>query len=425
MPALAIDGGPPYRDTTLRPFPPRTPYGDRDIELVTQALRSQNLFRWGGTMVLEFEKRFAALYGAHHAVGSTSGTAALHLAVGAIDPNPGDEIITAPITDLGTIIPILYQNAIPIFADSDPRTYTIDPADVERQITPRTKAIIAIHLFGNPCDMDALVDIARRHRIPLIEDCSQAHVTEYNGRLLGTIGEIGCFSFQQSKHMTTGDGGMTITNDDAYAERMRLFADKGFNRQQPGSGPRAYRFLAPNYRMTELHGAVGLAQLEKVQDVVGRRNASGDRLTAQIRGIDGLIPAPVTPGGRHSYWLYPLRVTMTPAERFARALSAEGVSASAGYIGKPIFLCAGALAEKRTYGTSRFPFDSPYTDRPVEYTDAMCPVTQDILSQLVILGFNEQYTPADIDDMAGAIRKVAEGMIKESRAASYTPPSSA
>jgi dTDP-4-amino-4,6-dideoxygalactose transaminase len=408
MSVLALHGGTPYRDTSAKPFPTRTPYDDREIELVTRALRSQNLFRWGGQMVPAFEKRFAETYGVAAATGSTSGTAALHVAVGAINPNPGDEIITGAITDLGTIIPILYQNAIPVFADAHPETYTLDPEDVERQITPRTRAIIAVHLFGNPCDMDALTDIARRHGIPLIEDCSQAHMTPYKGRLLGTIGDIGCFSFQQSKHMTTGDGGMTITNHPAYAEYMRMFADKHFNRGK--TGPRMYGPLGINYRMTELHAAVGLAQLEKVRDTVARRMQLGARLTEGLAGVEGVFPAPVTPGGGHAYWLYPLRVTAASAQAFARALTAEGVSASAGYIGKPIFLCAAALAEYRTYGDSHFPFDSPYASRRIVYDERLCPVTQRILNELVMLSFNENYTVADIDDMAGAVRKVAEGL---------------
>ena len=177
----------------------------------------------------------AALYGADLAVASTSGTAAIHIAIGAINPEPGDEIITAPITDGGTIVPILYQNAIPVFADID-RTYNMDPASVERQITPRTKAILVVHLFGNPCDMDAMVDIACRHGLWLIEDCSQAHQTTYKGRLLGYLGDVGCFSLQQSKHMTTGDGGVTITNNLALANRLINFRDKGWNRQ-PGWVP--------------------------------------------------------------------------------------------------------------------------------------------------------------------------------------------
>ena len=405
MTELAINGGTPVR---TKPFHKRTPFDDREIELVTQAIRSQNLFLWSGTMGKEFERKFAELYGVQHAVSSTSGTAAIHLAVGTIDPNPGDEIITAPITDLGSVVPILQQkNAIPIFADID-GTYNMDPEDVERKITDRTKAIMVVHLFGNPANMDGFVDLSKRYRIPLIEDCSQAHVTTYKGKLLGTIGDIGCFSLQQSKHMTTGDGGVTITNNEAYYDRMRFFVDKGFQRK--GWGPRAYLFLAPNYRMNELTAAVGLAQIEKVKEVVRMRRALGDRLTQLLRDVDGVHPAPVTEDGMHSYWMYPLRVTKTTAEDFAKALTAEGVPAGAGYIGKPIYLCTEALTAKKTYGTSHCPFDCPHTDRQIEYTEGMCPITEEALTRMVTFSFNENYTEEDIADIAEAIRKVAEGL---------------
>ncbi|MGI6207871.1 MAG: DegT/DnrJ/EryC1/StrS family aminotransferase [Anaerolineae bacterium] len=405
MEKLAIDGGSPYR---TREFPRRTPFGDEEVALVTQAIRSQNLFWSGGTMVNELEERFAELYGVQHATASSSGTAAIHVAVGTIDPEPGDEIITGPITDAGSIVPILFQNAIPIFADIN-SDYCMDPEDVERKITPRTKAIMAIHLFGNPCDMDAMVDIARRHNLFLIEDCSQAHVTEYKGRLLGTFGDIAAFSLQQSKHMTTGDGGITITNRDDLAGRMAGFRDKGWARR-PGWGPRTYMFLAPNYRMTELQGAVGLAQLPKVKGVVARRNQLGDYLTSLIQDIPGLDPAPVTEGGKHSYWLYPMRVRGVAAEDFARALTAEGVPAGAGYIGQPIFLCMEALANKKTFGSSGHPLDGCHGGRQIEYTAGMTPRAEEELQHMVTLSLNENYTEGDIEDMAGAIRKVAQGL---------------
>ncbi len=405
---LALDGGIPFRDTESRPFPPRTPFGEEEIRLVTKALRSQNLFRWGGEFTPRFESRFAETYGVKHAIGSTSGTAALHVAIGAINPEPGDEIITSAITDLGTIIPILYQNAVPVFADTDLATLTVDSDDVERLITPRTRAIIAIHLFGNACRMEALVEISKRKGIPLIEDCCQAHLTRYRGRMLGTYGDIGCFSFQQSKQMTTGDGGMTITNDDALARYMRMFADKNYDRERQGS--RMYGPLGMNYRITELHSAVGLAQLEKLAGVIDSRNGLGNRLTEGIAQIDGVVPAPVTPGARHSYWTYPMRATGFSAERFAQALNAEGIGASAGYIGDPIYQCSAALAEHRTYGDSSFPFYSPYTDRTFERADELCPRTREVLEQLVLLPFNENYTEADIDDVAGGVRKVASAL---------------
>ena len=197
--------------------------------------------------------------------------------------------------------------------------------------------------------------IAKRHNIPLIEDCSQAHWTHYKDRLVGTIGDIGCFSFQQSKHMTTGDGGMTITSNQAYYERMKLFADKGYARK--GWGARSYLFHAPNYRMTELVGAVGLAQLGKVKAVVEKRRELGEHLTSLLRRIDGVEPVPVTEGARPSYWQYPLYVNGVSAEAFATEMIRQKIWVLAGYTGKPIYLCSESLAAKQTYGQSQWPFN--------------------------------------------------------------------
>lgn len=398
---LALNGGEKVRTS---PFPPRVVFGEEEVRLTAEAIRSQSLFCWSGRFVDEFQTGFASLYGVRHAVASTSGTAAIHVAVGAVDPNPGDEIITAPITDLGSVVPILLQNAVPVFADIDD-SYNMDPEDVERKITSRTRAIIAVHLFGNACDMDALADIARRRGIMLIEDCSQAHVTRYRRRYLGTIGHIGCFSLQQSKHMTTGDGGMTITNDDALWERMQLFADKGYQRR--GYGPRAYAFLAPCYRMNQQTAAVGIPQLGRVRDRVLRRMKLGRLLTGALQDIPGLEPAPETEGSEHSYWSYPVRVLDWQAATFAQALSAEGVPAGAGYIGNPIFVCAECCASKVTYGDSHFPFGSPYTDTDIEYDAGLCPRAQQALDHMVNLGLHEGYTESDIQDMADAVAKVA------------------
>ena len=238
----------------------RSPYDAAELKGLRTVLRSQNLCSVDGQQVRAFERAFAAAHDVPYAVASTSGTAAIHTALGALDLEPGAEVITAPITDLGTIIPIIQQNAIPVFADID-ASYNMDPKDVARKVTPRTKAIVAVHLFGNPCDMTALRAIADANGLALIEDCSQAHFAEYRQQLVGTIGDLGCFSFQQSKLMTTGDGGMTITRNREYAERMKLFIDKGWARK--GFGARAYLFHAPNYRMTELVGAVGIVQLSQ------------------------------------------------------------------------------------------------------------------------------------------------------------------
>ena len=401
---LAMEGGRPVR---TEPLPKREPFGEEEIDLVTQALGSQNLFRWGGTFVAELEKRFAEFYGAAGAAASTSGTASLHLAVGAIDPDPGDEIITAPITDLGSVIPILYQGAIPVFADVDPETGNMDPDDVEAKITDRTRAIMVIHLFGSPGPIDRFVEIAKRHSLPLIEDSSQCHATRYKGKYAGTFGDIGCFSLQQSKHMTCGDGGVTISHDGETADRMRLFGDKGWVRS--GEGPRGYIIHGLNYRMTELQGAVALAQLAKVRSVVERRMGLGDYLNSLLADMESVKGPPRSADVEHSYWLYPLRLLEHSAERFAEALRAEGIPAGAGYIGKPIYLCAASLRDKKTLGSSHWPFDTPGS-RPIEYMEGMCPRTEKFLERVVTLSLHEHMTKRDMEDYATAIHKVARAL---------------
>ena len=404
---LAVNGGPKVRET---PFPKRAPFGEEEVALAAEAIRSQNLFRWSGHFVKDFEAAFAEFYGAPHAVAATSGTAAIHLAVGAVDPEPGDEIITAPITDFGSVAPILLQNAVPVFADID-ETYNIDPEDVERRITDRTRAIIAVHLFGNACRLDALLDIARRHELVLIEDCSQAHATKYRGKYLGTWGDIGCFSMQQSKHLTTGDGGMAITNSPELYGRMWQFADKGYPRGR--LGPRSYTFLAPCYRMNEVTAAVGLPQLKRVRGRVETRMRHGARLGEALAEVDGVLPAPVTEGSEHSGWAYPIRLERWTARRFGEALAAEGVPGMVGYTGLPIYMCSAALTEKRTYGASGFPFDSPYSSRDIRYDATLCPKAMAALDRMVALHFDEAYSDADIDDMARAIAKVARLLLPE------------
>jgi len=407
MEKLAIDGGP---KAITRPFGSGRKWGYAELREVLDVFESGAYYRYGGSKVPAFEKAFARAYGVRHAVASTSGTAAIHVALGMLDPEPGSEIITGPITDLGSIVPIIYQQCLPVFADTDPETFCMDPREIERLITPRTSAIMVIHLFGNPCDMDAVMQIAAAHQLPVIEDCSQAHYTWYKGRLCGTIGDIGAFSLQASKHITTGEGGMTITRRAGLAKRGALFADKGWARG--AWGPRAYECLGLNYRMTELQGAVGCGQVRKLEQVTSARNRNGDLLTELIGEAPGVRPQKVTEGGKHTYWLYGMTVVedadYTPQE-FATALSAEGLGAGVGYIGAPIFRCAAALWTKRTFGRSGLPFTLPGV-REIAYDEAMCPRTQEVLNRIITLGVSEFYTEPDIEAMAAAIRKVARGL---------------
>lgn len=405
MSVLAIEGGTPIR---RRPLPGGKKVGKEELKELIDVIDSGCLYRWGGSKVVQFEKEFAELHGVSHAVASNSGTSSIHIGLAMLDPAPGDEVITCPVTDLGSILPIVFQNCIPIFADLDPETYNMDPESLEANMTPKTRAIMAIHLFGNPSDMDAIVDVGRRHGIPVIEDCSQTHLALYKDKLVGTLGDIGCFSLQQSKHMTTGAGGVTITNNAEYGERGALFMDKG--QHQDWQWPRRYSIIALNYHMNELSGAVACAQVRKVRDVVARRRRNGEMLTSLLGDVPNIRPQRVLPDCHASYWLYGLTVNPDApftAAQFAEAYQAEGLPASPSYIGKPIFLCSQAISEQRTFGGSSHPWDHPNARKGIQYTEGLCPRTEDLLNRMITLPLAEWYGEEDIQDMAAALRKVA------------------
>ena len=405
---LAIDGGPKAVGQILPGVlsaAGRT-FDTHEEELVLQALRSGCLSRNGGTMVRRLEQEFADALGARYAVACSSGTACVHLALAALDLEPGDEVIVPPVTDIGSILPILWQNAVPIFADLDPRTMVLDPKSVEAEITPRTRAVIAVHLAGVMCPMDKLVAICRKHKLVLIEDCSQAYWAEDRGRLAGSMGDMACFSLQQSKHITCGEGGLMTTSNAEYARRALLFSDKAWPRDSGSLGSCRFLFLSQNYRMSELNGAVALAQLKKVKDVVGRRRARAAQLIEAIQGIDG-VEAPWTPPETmHSYWLFMLRV-WDPAintQAFGEALVAEGVPAWVRYIVDPLYISP-IFTEPRTYGTSGYPM-SLYGRQ--KYAPGLCPGAEQALSQVIAIQWNENFSEEHVRQIAAAIRKVAQ-----------------
>jgi perosamine synthetase len=258
--------------------------------------------------------------------------------------------------------------------------------------------------------MDAIMAIARRHDLTVIEDCAQAYLTEYKGHLVGTIGDIGCFSLQQSKHITCGDGGLTIADDARLGERLALFANKGWPNY--GKGGRDYVMFGVNYRMTELQAAVALAQLPKLEGVVARRVAAADAVTAAIKGIPGLLPPQAPPNGRHSYWYYPLltepqKLGRSTAE-FARRLRELGIPTTHGYYGKPVYLYE-LLRDKQVYGHSHYPWDAPGREGlpEVNYEPGACPQAEATVERLVILPCNEGLTTQDTHDIAEAIRQAA------------------
>ena len=280
-------------------------FGEEEIALLADVIRSGTLFSVSGTFVKTLEKRFAEMLGVKHAYACASGTAAVHTAIAAINPDPGDEIVTSPVTDMGALAPILYQGAIPVFADVDPQTCNITARTIEPCLSGRTRAIIVTHLFGNPCDMHPIMTLAEKHGIAVIEDCAQSFRATYDGRPVRTFGKIASFSLQQGKHITTGEGGLVVTDDDDLARRMFLFINKawGYGDAQPG-----HYFLALNYRMSELQGAVAVAQLPKLAGGVEQRIRMADKLTRSLRSVKGIVTPWSHPNSTHTYWKYCLRV---------------------------------------------------------------------------------------------------------------------
>ena len=250
MVKLAIFGGEKVKKV---PFGTGKRFGDEELKYLKEALDQNTLFYWSGSMVKRMNATFSEMYGMKHCVATSSGTAAIHVALGALGITEGDEVITSPITDMGSVIGIMFQNAIPVFADLDPHTYNLSPASIESKITDKTKAIVVVHLAGNPADMDEIMALAKKYNLKVVEDCAQSYMSYYRGRLAGTIGDIGCFSLNDFKHISAGDGGMLLMNDEDLYIKAHKFADKNYNRfsTDPDS-LRRIEFLAPNYRMSEL-----------------------------------------------------------------------------------------------------------------------------------------------------------------------------
>ena len=378
--------------------------GEEEIQAVSAALRTGTLTSTKGAFVKELERRWAEEIGASHAHACSHGSAAIHCAVAAINPEPGDEIVTTSITDMGALTPILYQGAIPVFADVDPATCNITAAAIERVLSPRTKAIIATHLLGNPCDMTAIMQLARARNLPVIEDCAQAFHARHQGTPVGVIGDIGCFSLQQGKHITTGEGGLVVTNNPDYARRMFLFINKAWGYGDPA--PDHY-FLALNYRMTELQGAVAVAQLDKLQAAVEQRVEMANLLSAALQGITGIETPVVAPGDLHTYWKYALQVDGREipggSVRLAAELKPLGIFSAPRYIQKPAFQCQ-IFSEQRTFGESRFPFTLARPEA-VNYDRARFPGTFAGLEAVLVLPWNERYQPEHVEFIAAAIRE--------------------
>jgi dTDP-4-amino-4,6-dideoxygalactose transaminase len=389
---------------------------EEEIQYVAEAIRSGTLTSTKGKFTKQLEEEFATMTGTEYAYACTSGTAAIHCAVAAINPEPGDEIITTPITDMGALTPIVYQGAVPVFADVDPDTCNVTAETIEAVISERTRAIIVTHLFGNPCEMEAIMELASAKNIPVIEDCAQAYLAEYQGKVVGSIGDIGCFSLQQGKHITTGEGGLVTTNNPKYARHMYLFINKawGYGDKNPD-----HYFLAPNYRMSELQGAVALAQLQKLREVVNNRVKTATQLNEKLAGIPGVALPKIPANATHTYWKHTLHIDADIIEGGAtalgKALQEMGVFCAPRYIQKPAFKCE-VFRDQNTFGDSHFPFNLARTEA-VDYKDENFTGSFDGLEKIIVLPWNEKYTQEHVDYLADCIRSASESLIRRSSAA--------
>jgi perosamine synthetase len=399
---LAIDGGP---KGVREPMPRLVRWGEPERERLNALLQQDSLFYWKGPQTTLLVDRFRESCPREHVMTCSSGTAAIHIAVAAAGIAPGDEVITTPITDIGTVIGVLYQQAVPVFADLAPKTYNLDPADVALRITPKTKAIIAVHLAGNPADLDALRALADRRRLVLIEDCAQSWGARYAGKPVGTVGHVACFSLQNAKQLTCGDGGVVASSDPRIGPLLQRFGDKGFDRLGRNG---LFESFATNYRMSEPQAAVAAAQLTRLETIAAKRARLGNLLTETIAGSPGIEPHLVRPEDRCTYWFYMFRVRPAALRcdraTFVTALSAEGVPASAGYI--PVPLYGNPVFQKHGFFAGRWPAKELGLTS-MDYTKVSCPETEAILATGVRVVIHEGMSEAYIRDVGAAIRKVS------------------
>lgn len=386
--------------------------GAEEMALLQKVIDSGTLTSTKGEFVKQLEADFAKLVGSKYAYACNSGTAAVHCAVAAVNPEPGDEIVTTSITDMGGITPIIYQGAIPVFADVDPETLNVTAKTIEAVLSDKTKAIIVTHLFGNPCEMEPIMKLAKSRNIPVIEDTAQAFMATYKEQYAGTIGDIGCFSLQQGKHITTGEGGIVVSNDDKFARHMYLYINKawGYGDKNPD-----HYFAALNYRMSELQGAVAVAQMDKLAGVSESRIRLANSLTTKLSGLPGISTPTVSSGSVHSYWKYCLNVDENIIEGgsvgLGGALRDKGIMCAPRYIQKPAFECQ-VIRDQVTFGNSRWPWTLARPEA-VDYNRDNYTGTYQALSHVLVLPWNELYTDDHVDYLADQIREAVMTVQKD------------
>ena len=406
MAKLALKGGPKTRTI---PFPKHPMIGDEERNQILEVLNSGNISTFvaspgehflGGKKIREFEENFAAKMGTKYAVAFNSASSALHAAVVAVGVQPGEEVIVPPTTFTSTATSALMHNAIPVFSDVKRDTFCLDPAKLDHVLSPLGKAIIPVHLFGNSCDMDEILAFAKKNNLAVIEDCAQSPGAQYKGRTVGTMGDCGIFSFQESKNMMTGEGGMLITNDDDIAKISQMVRNHG-EMITPTLKNRTYKseFLGWGYRMTELEAALGIAQLSKLDYFNNQRIKLGTFLHNEINKIDGLKHVKYE-FVKHVYWVFGISYDENkvgiPRDLFCEALKAEGIPCSAGYV-KPLYLNP-LYQEKRAFAFKHYTGNA-------KYEKGICPVAE-LLYEKELINTMICRPPASINDMEDVIMSI-------------------
>jgi len=372
---------------------------NEEKEAVIKVIESQMLTLLHGTYVKKFEEDFAKYIGVKHAIGVNTGTAALHIALAALNIGPGDEVIVPPFTFIATASSVLHNNAIPIFADIDPKSYTLDPKSVQEKITNKTKAIIPVHLAGISADMNRLTAIAEKQNIHIIEDAAQSIGTLCNGKQVGSIGALGCFSFYPSKNITTGEGGMITTDNDKLAEECRLIRHHG----EPSWY--VYNRLGYNYRMTEIQGAIGGIQLKKLPEFIKIRNKNAEFLNNAVDEINGINP-PFIPEycePAYNYWIgriNPKEIGLSK-EQFLERFPKSKV-----LYPKPLYKTK-LFQEKIAYPKG-CPWSCPFYGKEIDYSNITLPNVELITKEIFALDIHPKITQQELEDYIIIMRKLAK-----------------
>jgi dTDP-4-amino-4,6-dideoxygalactose transaminase len=416
MPKLAIAGAAPVRDT---PFPAYNTIGEAEkravADVLDSAVLSDFLATWspqfyGGQRVQALERQWAEFFGVQHAVTVNSATSGLYAAVGAAGVGPGDEVIVAPYTMSASATAPLVYGAIPVFADIDEDMFCITPDTIRRVLSPLTKAIVVVDLFGHPADMDGIMRLAAEHDLVVIEDAAQAPGARLGGRYAGTLGHIGVFSLNYHKMIHTGEGGVVVTNDARLAERAQLIR----NHAEVVVGSKGVDDLVNmvgfNYRMGEIQAALASEQLKRLSVLIALRRERADHLTQRLSGLRGLTPPVVRPTAEHAYYLYAIRydegATGISRDDFVAAVNAEGVPLFKGYV-EPIYLQP-LYQQRIAFGAGGFPFSYPGYAGTVSYERGICPVTERMhFKELIYTNVcHADAGLSDMDDVAEAFGKV-------------------